>query len=24
LWEPARGSVDARQDEWLGLWRREP
>lgn len=24
LWEPARGSVASRQDEWLGLWRRQP
>lgn len=24
VWEPAVGSVDARQDEWLGLWRRLP
>ncbi len=24
LWQPARGSVEARQDEWLGLWRRQP
>ncbi|MEA5441809.1 methyltransferase domain-containing protein [Cyanobium gracile] len=22
LWEPAAGSVDKRQDEWIGLWRR--
>ncbi len=22
LWEPATGSVEQRQDEWLGLWRR--
>ena len=22
LWEPAAGSVDQRQDEWLGLWRQ--
>jgi thiopurine S-methyltransferase len=21
LWEPAAGSVDQRQDEWIGLWR---
>ncbi len=21
LWEPATGSVDQRQHEWLGLWR---
>lgn len=24
LWEPAIGSVDSRDNEWLGLWRREP
>ncbi len=24
VWEPARGSVQAREDEWLGLWRRQP
>ena len=24
LWEPARGSLDSREDEWLGLWRRLP
>ena len=24
LWEPATGSVDQRQDEWLGLWRLSP
>lgn len=24
VWEPARGSVQARDDEWLGLWRRQP
>ena len=22
VWEPARGSVAERQEEWLGLWRR--
>jgi thiopurine S-methyltransferase len=22
VWEPATGSVDQRQDEWLGLWRQ--
>ncbi len=24
LWEPATGSLDSRDDEWLGLWRRLP
>lgn len=24
LWEPATGSVHSRENEWLGLWRREP
>jgi len=24
LWEPARGSLGSRQDEWIGLWRRDP
>jgi len=24
LWEPASGSVASRENEWLGLWRREP
>lgn len=24
LWEPAKGSVASRENEWLGLWRREP
>jgi thiopurine S-methyltransferase len=24
VWEPATGSLDSRQDEWLGLWRRLP
>ena len=24
LWEPARGSLEPRQDEWIGLWRRQP
>ena len=24
VWEPASGSVEAREDEWLGLWRTEP
>ncbi|EDY37803.1 thiopurine S-methyltransferase [Cyanobium sp. PCC 7001] len=23
LWQPAEGSVAQRQDEWIGLWRRE-
>ena len=23
-WEPANGSVESRENEWLGLWRREP
>jgi SAM-dependent methyltransferase len=23
IWEPARGSVESREGEWLGLWRRE-
>jgi hypothetical protein len=22
IWEPATGSVDKRNDEWLGLWRQ--
>jgi thiopurine S-methyltransferase len=24
LWEPARGSLQSREDEWLALWRRAP
>lgn len=24
LWQPASDSVASRQDEWIGLWRREP
>lgn len=24
LWEPATGSLEGRDDEWLGLWRRLP
>jgi SAM-dependent methyltransferase len=24
LWQPASGSVDSRENEWLGLWRRRP
>lgn len=24
LWEPAAASLDSREDEWLGLWRRLP
>lgn len=24
LWQPAEDSVPQRQDEWIGLWRREP
>jgi thiopurine S-methyltransferase len=22
IWEPASGSVEKRNDEWLGLWRQ--
>jgi thiopurine S-methyltransferase len=24
LWEPAQGSLQSREDEWLALWRRAP
>jgi thiopurine S-methyltransferase len=24
IWEPAQGSLEGREQEWLGLWRREP
>jgi thiopurine S-methyltransferase len=24
LWEPAQGSLQAREDEWLALWRLAP
>lgn len=24
LWEPARGSLPGREEEWLGLWRQPP
>ena len=24
VWEPAAGSVEAREDEWLGLWSKQP